>query len=424
MRPLPIVALLCCLAASASAQYKAKAINFTNAAPYPEADLLAIATLKPGDSFSKADLEAAAGRLMATGYFDEVLPTVDGPFKAIDVHFALKPIAPALLMPVGLENFVWFTVEELASFRASIPLLPLGVPEAGDQTDRVQAALQQLLTTKGISGKVSHQNIAPGTGHPLRVVEYRVDPNRVQVVVHLGGVSPDMVPEVKLALAQAQRAQFNEGAGVTTNDRVLTPYFDAGFLDAKLVNESRTTAAPADAAPKIDLTATVIPGSSYKVASLTFAGTPLYRADEFAAAQKLKPGDVASRKLLYASLVPVTKKYRDSGYIDVVVDAQPVLDPANHTAAYSVMVAPGEQYRLRSISVKGLPESLKPDFDRTFPLKAGDLYNETAVAKYLVSHPEIKPLAPYTGAFAATADPATHLVDLAVQFQNNSITVH
>ena len=425
MRRFPLILLMCCFTACANAQYKAKAVVFTNAAPYPEADLLQIAALKPGDSFSKADLEAAAGRLMSTGYFDEVLPAVDGPFKAIDVRFTLKPIAPALLLPVGLENFVWFTAEELAALRTSIPLLALGVPEAGDQTDRVQTALQQMLATKGVAGTVSHDNIVPGSSHSKRAIEYRVESAHIQLIVHLGGVTQDMVPTVKTALAQAQRVAFNEGvAGHNTNDVLLTPYFDAGDLDAKLTNESRTTAAPGDSAPKIDLTATVVSGGPYTVSSIIFADTPLLSASAFARTQKLKAGDLASRKLLYATLDPITHIYRQAAYLDAVVDAEPVLDPALHQVAYTISVLPGEQYRLKSIAVKGLPADLRPDFDRTFPLKTGDLYNETAVAKYLISHPEIKPLAPYTGQFRATADPATHLVELDVQFQTNSITVH
>ena len=427
MRPLRTIAVLLCLlpASLLPAQYKAKAIVFNNAAPYPEADLLTIAALKPGDSFSKGDLEAAAARLMGTGYFDEVLPSMDGPFKSIEVRFKLKPIAPSLRLAAGFENFVWFSPEELAAFRKSVPLLPFGVPEAGDQTERVQAALQQLLAGKSVPGTVTHQNFAPSTSHPQRAIEYRIEPAPVQVVVHLGGVTPDMVPAVKVALAQAQRAAFNEGiAGTTTDDLLLTPYFDAGDLDAHLTNETRTTAAPGEPQPKIDLTATVIPGSPYKVASLNFTPTPLVSAEAFAKTQKLHAGDLASRKMLYATLAPVTKAYRDTAYLDVLVDAAPVIDADAHAVAYTVAVTPGEQYRLKSIDVKGLPEGLRPDFDRTFPLKIGDLYNESAVASYLVKHPEIKPLAPYTGIFTASADPATHLVDLFVQFQTNSITVH
>ena len=401
------------------AQFTAKTVVFTNAAPYSEADLRTLAALKPGDRFSKTDLEAAAARLMITGYFDEVLPVVDGPFKAVSVVFKLKPTP--VLLPAGLENFVWFTPEELDAFRHSLPLLVFGVPEAGDQADRVQAALQQMLDAKSIPGKVTHDIVAPGTGRPQRVVEYRVEPAHVQLVIHFGGATPDMVPAVKAALALAQRSQFNEGlAGNTTNDILLTPYLDAGYVEAKLTKESRTSAAATEAAPKIDLTVTVVPGAPYKVASITFAGTPLVSAEAFAKTQRLHPGDIASRKLLYASLLPITQVYREAAYLDSLVDAAPVLDPATHTVAFTVVVSPGEQYRLKSITVQGLPEDIRPDFDRTFPIKFGDLYNETAVFKYLVSHPDIKALAPYTGTFKALADPATHLVELSIKFVTNS----
>jgi outer membrane protein insertion porin family len=417
------LAVLLCLTVAASAQFKARSVVFTNAAPYPEQDLLTLAALKPGDSFTKPDLEAAAARLMATGYFDEVLPSLDGPFKAIEVRFKLKPLAPELLQPAGLENFVWFTPEELAAFRKSIPLLPFGIPEAGDQPQRVQAALQQMLAAKLIPGTVSFQPIPPHPGQPRRVLEFRVEPAHILLVVHLGGVTPDMVPAVKLALAQAQRAPFNEGiAGHTTDEILLSPYLDAGNLDAHLENESRTTASEPSA--HIDLTATVIPGALYKVSALTFSPTPLLGAEAFAKIQKLHPGDPASRKLLLATLAPITSTYRNAAYLDVYVDATPVRDPATHTVAYTVTISPGEQYHLRSINMKGLPPDLRPDFDRTFPLKAGDLYNETAVLKYLVSHPEVKALAPYAGTFTAAADPATHQVDLAIQFITNGVNVH
>jgi outer membrane protein insertion porin family len=426
LRTLPL--LLCLAALPLPAQYVVGKVVFSGAASYPEADLLQMAALKKGDPMTRAGLQEAAGRLVNSGYFEDVQATLDGPFKSVEARFKLTPVAPAKLYPATFRNFVWLTPDELAAFEKSIPLLSFGVPEAGTQQGAIQTALEALLAQKSVAATLSHELIEPSTGHPHRVFEYRVETPDIRLRnISLAVVAVEPGAAERAKLLRAEGAPYNEGtAGRTVSDVVLEPWLNAGYIDAHLEDVSRTIAPGGTAARvNVDLKAKLIAGEPYRVSSLTFAGTPVEPTDAFAKTARLHPNDIASRRDLLASLYPVTLAYHSHGYMDAVVDATAAPDAAAHKVAYTVTVVPGEQYKLRTVTVNGLPASVRPDFDATFTLKPGDVYDESYVGTFLVHNHNVRSLQGFNGAFTALADPETHLLDLTINFvPGNSITVH
>ncbi len=424
MRPFRALPLLLCLAAlPASAQYIVKKVVFIGAEPYEDADLQAIAALPAGTALTKADMKTATQRLVDTGYFDDVQNTLDGPFKAVEVRFKVKPTDQSRLMHAGFENIVWLQPEELATaLAAKLPLFAHGLPEAGQTQARVDTALAEILAAKGVTATVSHAIVEPSTGHPLRVVEYKVeDPGVYLHGAHLSGVATEMVPAIRTALTRANGSRYNEGrAGLTSSERLLQPYLDTGYIDAHLDHLTRAVVPGTDARRvQVDITAAVVAGDQYHVSALTFPGTPLVSPEAFAKTVKLKPGDLASRSSLHSSLAPVTSAYHGQGYMDAVVDATPVEDAATHQVAYTVTVIPGEQYKLRNIAVKGLTPELTAQFNSMFQLHSGDIYSETAVTTFFKQHIASPPFQGYGGAYDAVADPDTHLLDLTMTFFHN-----
>ena len=426
LRTLPL--LLCLAAMPISAQYVVGKVTFSGAAPYPEADLRQMAALKPGDPLTKAGLQEAAGRLVNSGYFEDVQATLDGSFKSVEARFKVTPVVPAKLYPATFRNFVWLSPDELAAFQKSIPLLSFGVPEAGTQQGAIQTALETLLTQKSITATLSHELIEPSTGQPHRVFEYRVDAPDIRLRnINLAIVAVEPGAAERAKLLRAEGAPYNEGtAGRTISDIVLEPWLNAGYIDAHLEDVSRTIAPNSTPSRvNVDLKAKLIAGEPYRVSSLTFAGTPVESADAFTKTVRLHPNDIASHRDLLASLDPVTQAYHSRGYMDVVVDATPTPDAATHKVAYTVTVVPGEQYKIHTVTVNGLPASVRPDFDAAFTLKPGDVYDESYVGTFLVHNHNVRSLQGYNGAFGALSDPETHLLDLTITFvPGNSITVH
>lgn len=371
-----LLLLFCLLTVESPGQFVAKHVLFLNAAPYSQADLLTLEPIKPGQSFTQADLQAAAGVLADSGYFSDVQASLDGPAKGIDVRFQLVPLAQSKLFLPTFGNLVWLSAAELKEFTQSIPLLSFGIPEGGSQKDAVQTALEHQLASRSIPARIGYTVIEPESAHPRGLIEYRAESPRIIVQkAALAGVPPAMAPDVYAILRRVQNSLYDESAtGNSTADMLLSPWKNNGYIDAHLDAFQRSID-PASTSQRVlvNLHATVVAGDPYQFSSFTFAGTPLESSQQFAATVRLHDGEVFSRSKLLASLQPATDAYHAQGYIDAVVNAEPTRDIAGHKIAYTITVDPGVQYRLRTVTIVGLPTSVRADFDAAFKLKAGDI---------------------------------------------------
>jgi outer membrane protein assembly factor BamA len=403
----------------ATAQYTAKKIIFNNPGPYTQSQLETATGMHADTPFSSDSLGDAAQRLIDSGYFDNVAPTVDGITNAAVVHFDLKPFDRAQMLHVGFENFVWLTHTEIEdAVHAKSPLFADYLPESSPLQDVVNAALTEALAAKGITAVVTHDTVEPTMLQPERVLQFRVANPSVRVAnVKLGGVTPDLVPLIQKSVNSTARTAYNEGlGGQSTQDRILAPLLDAGYIQASLSGLTRTPSDIADGAASIVLSATLSPGDIFHVSGITYASTPLLSADSFAGSQKLHPGDVAARKALFETLAPLDAAYRNQGYVDVIVKATPTPDTTTHQVAYIVTVVPGEQYRMHEITANNLDPEARKDFDRGFLLKPGDLYNPDYVTTFLKKNTALQALLGYSASFKAYADPNTHTVDLVLTY--------
>lgn len=405
-------------APAADPTYTAAKIVFNHPGPYTQAQLEAAAGIHSGYAFNANDLGNAAQRLVDTGFFSNVGATLSGVTNHANVLFDIEPIDPAQMLHVGFENFVWLTHAEIeAALRAKSPLFSDYLPEASSLEDVFNATLSDTLAAKGISARVTHDTIEPTLLHPQRVVRFRIASPIIHVAnVKLDGVPAELAPLLQKSVNAAVHANYSEGlGGETTQDRILTPLLDAGYIQATLTDVSLAPTLTGDTASVV-LSATLTPGEIYHVSGISFAGTPLLPADSFAASQKLHPGDVASRSLLLQTLAPLDAAYRNQGYMDVVAEATPAIDSATHQVAYTVTVKPGEPYRIHQVTTHGLDPAAQADFDRGFKMKEGDLFNPEYVQTFFAKNRDLKALVPYSGSYKAYADPNTHTVDVVLTF--------
>jgi outer membrane protein assembly factor BamA len=417
--PSKLVLFLFATSMPALAQYTAKKIVFNHPGPYTQAQLEAAVGMHAGTAFKADDLSAAAQKLVDTGYFDGVGATLEGMTNAASVLFDIEPTQHSQMLHVGFENFVWLSHDEIEdAIHGGSPLFAEYLPESSPIADIITAALTKALDAKGISAEVAHDTVEPTMLRPERVLEFRIAKPAVRVAnVKLVGVTPVLVPLIQKSVNATTRTDYDEGlAGQTTQDRILGPLFDAGYIQASLSGITRSPSPIADGVASLVLSATLDPGDIYRVSGTTFTGMPLFSAEKFIASAKLHAGDVASRKLLLATLAPLDAAYRKQGYMDVVIKTTPTTDTATHQVAYSVTVVPGEQYRVNEITVNGLDPEARKDFDRGFLMTPGELYSPEYVATFITKNTALQALAPYSGSFKAYADPNTHTVDLVVTF--------
>jgi outer membrane protein assembly factor BamA len=418
VRPIAFILLFAAIPLNAQQKYTAGQIVFNHPGPYTQAQLEDAVGMHPGVSFTADDLAAAAQRLVDSSFFDDAGASLDGKVNAITVLFDVQPIDRTRMLRVGFENFVWLRRAEIdAALRAKAPLFDGYLPETSPLRDVFDAALTDALAAKGIAAKVTHDTIEPTLQRPERTIEFRIATPEVRVAnVKLAGVPPELVPLVQKLVNATAKSLYSEGpAGRTTQDTILAPLLDAGYIKASLSDVALAPTLAGDTASVV-LSATLSAGDIYRVASIDFAGSPLLSADSFAATERLHPGDIASRALLIETLAPLDAAYRSQGYMDVIVKATPTADSATHQVAYAVSVMPGEQYRIHELTANNLSDAARTDFDRGFLMKAGELYNPEYATKFLKNNTALRALEGYSASFKAYADTNTHTVDLVITF--------
>ena len=167
---------------------------------------------------------------------------------------------------------------------------------------------------------------------------------------------------------------------------------------------------------KVTVSARVESGGQYRISKINWAGSDLFSADEFAKLNKMHPGDIASDAQLRAAYRPLLNAYLSQGYVDVSIDTPPQEDRAQHTVAYTLSVAPGEVYKVGTLSVIGLPVADKAQFDQRWTLPVGSIYNGVYAFGFLASLQQARWMQPYVGSLGTTAHPDTHLVDVVFTF--------
>ena len=421
-----LLLLLALSAPIASAQYIAGRLNFNGAAPAQQRALEDTIKLHPGQPFSAADLQAAAQRLSDTGAFDDVQVTLLGQYKSIAVNFTLKPLPASAQLFVGFENFFWFTPAELeAGLRERVPLFGPTLPEAGNLIDAVQAALEDMLRQRSIPARVSHDVSEPSAERQARVVSFGVESPRIIVAtIHLAGVSPEFASDLRTRSTRVAGTLLSNGiAHRSTDERLLLPYLNAGYIYAQVADRTLTAIASAPDRITLDLSGTIVPGPRLTVGTVTWAGSPQLSTAAFATASPLKAGKPASLIALEKTTELVAAPYRQQGYADVVVNAKPTIDSTANQINYTLTVEPGEQYRIRSIKPVGFTAEQQADFDREFKMKAGDLFDPDYILHFFGENSQLASFKRDTATYRAERDAAAHLVDVTISLAHAVVEV-
>ncbi|WP_047496087.1 POTRA domain-containing protein [Terriglobus sp. TAA 43] len=409
-------------AASLSAQYTVKRMVFQGGAPYTQKQLEAASGLAPGQKIGQKEMSDAAQHIMDSGAFGDIEMSLNGAASGIDVIFKLKPADPATMLPVSFENIAWLTPEEReAGLKQRVPLYADKLPAAGYLQQQVQDALQEMLKAKSVNAKVEGFQKPSTPERPTAAVAFRVtEPRLVLSNVKLAGVSAELAPGERKSIGQLVGTLFNEGIDSHLSDTLLSAYRNAGYVDAKLDNVSRTVADGATGSANVTVAAQVVPGEPYRVASITWPGTALFSADDFAKGNKVHAGDTVSVAALRESYQPILDAYHRQGYVDAAIVPALKADTANHTVAYELTISPGQVYHVDSVHITGLSGQARKDFDANWKLKAGAVWDSIYAEKFLQNNSALRSLDPYTAKFDSVAHPETHTVNVTITFFANN----
>jgi outer membrane protein assembly factor BamA len=430
MRHFRVFRILCtslCLASTpVLAQYTLKKIVFEGATPYSQTALEAASGLKPGDQLTNDTMQQAAQRLSDTGAFGDLQVTLDGPAKAISIIFKITPLDKSHELTASFDNFIWFTPEELdKGVRGRVPLFAATIPESGNLQDAVESALADMLKEKGITATLTHDVYEPSAFRPLRIVAYRIKSPAITIrSVNLTGGSPELAASVHEIQTRIAGKPFNDGLEKpTTVETILQPYLKAGYLNAHL-SDRVLTPITSSSRIEVDLTGSINAGVPFHVGNIVWAGSPQISSSAFAATTPLHTGDLVTPAVLAKAIDLIAAAYRKQGYADVVVSATPSIDSSTSQVSYTFTAAPGDIYRIRSLTPVNLTSSQQGDFNRGWTLKAGDVFDSEYITNFLKMNSALRSFDGYSATYKALRDPESHLVDVTVTFsRGSSVTV-
>lgn len=393
-------------------------ITFVGGDPYTDAELLRAIQLHTGQQVTEAMISAAAKTLTDTGLFSDVGADLDFADGVHTLTFKLKPVPDDQLLRVSFANIIWFTNEELeTAIHRAVPIFHDRVAGEGKEVDQIQAAIAALLAKRQYAVTLGHSIVEANRDHPWRAMEFHViDPPIRLLTADITGGPVNLLNAEVAAQKKALAAPFNQGsAGVTTDDILLAPLRDAGYIGARIVNVKLERSATSRGFG-ILYSGRIFSGPQYKVGNVVWAPTAVYTQEDFARDNELHPGTLPRENALLATRTAILNAFHKNGYIEADVHVATDLDEQQGTVNYTFSVSPGAAYRVSKVSTTGLSAQAQAEFDANFALKPGSPFDALYVDNFLVNHPSLKALSGYGYSYQTITNPDTHELELTLNF--------
>ena len=338
--------------------------------------VIATSGLKVGDTFTVEAVDAAAERLVKSGLFKRVAYRTRNAGGNVTITFQLEEVK-GQSSPVAFDNFIWFTDEELtAAIKREVPSFNGSAPDAGNTTDAIKQALQNLLTERKLPGQVEynlteHEHLFRVEGVPMTVC-----------TLHFPGAQS--VPEQKLieVTRSSMDRQYSRQSANTFPKYGLYPiYRELGYLRATF---GSPVAKPEsnENCEGVDLTIPVNEGAVYSWAKAEWSGNKVLSPQELDAALGMKPGEVANGKMFDKGLNEVKKAYGKHGHIQADMNPTPEFDDAGTKVTFKIAVNEGPQYRMGTVEFKGFTPVDAALLAEKWTLKSGDVYDQSYAAHF------------------------------------------
>jgi outer membrane protein insertion porin family len=358
-------------------------IEFKGLERVKEEEALEKSGLKTGQSVSIDELDAAANRLLESGLFKNLGYSVKGTTDKAVLTFTV--VEQTWSMPVVFDNFVWFTDEELRdAVRRKVPAFDGTAPEAGNVTEQIKQALQDLLRERKIEGTVEYNLSADASG---RKVE------------HLFGVKGPGLRVCKVsyqgARALSEEALVQKSGGIFDNDysrafiqgfvesNLVPLYQERGYLRASFSPPKAKPESTADCENGLAVSMYVDEGSIYVWDKAAWEGAQALTPQELDAALGMRNREIANVVKINKGLAAARRAYGRKGYLGARVRASQDFDDENRSVAYRFQVEEGPQYHMGDLSIEGLSETDTNNLRGRWALLHGDVYDEGYVEQFV-----------------------------------------
>lgn len=352
-------------------------LKVTGSQRFASEQIVAMSGLKPGDTITKNDIQAAADRLAGLGSFLNVQYRFRPQGDGVDIEFQLQD---APVVPVAYDNFPWFTDAELNNaLRAAIPYFDGTAPEQGTILDLMSETLAKLLPTRQVSGTIERTLLGRPDSEGM-MMQFKVEGttlrvNALQFSHPLAGEDRRIRERLDDIVGKAYSRFAIE---LFLREQVRPAYLERGYLQVKFgTPEPRFTGNPnRPLGDNVLVVVPIEPGPVYKWGGAEWSGTTAFGPAALNGYMGLVLGELANGNKIEAAFDRVRNEYVRRGYLDVRVDSETTYDHAGGKVSYRAGVTEGAQYRMGEMVITGLSLAAERKLLASWRIPAGEVFDK------------------------------------------------
>lgn len=364
---------------------KLAAIKVIGSKRFSEAAIASVSGLQPGQQVTREDLQAAADRLGALGWFENVRYRFTSMADSVTLTVELQD-APAV--PVSFDNFPWFTDEEMAqALKAAVVLFDRTSPRVGTVPQAMAAALERLLATRDVKSKVEAELVGQ-VGSDEMMMRFRATEANLKIsAVEFGNA---LAAGDRVVAANAPNLigkPFSRFAlELFAFEHVRPLYLERGHLRVNFPPaQARFTGDPRKPLENSVLAIVPIePGMVYRWGGITWSGSQALSAEVLDSFVAVPVGLPANGMRVAESWEKVRAEYGRRGYVEAKLAPAAQYDDAPQRVSYRVQVEEGLQYRMGDLVITGLSVLAERKLRAAWPIEPGAIFDRMVLDRFLV----------------------------------------
>ena len=351
-------------------------LQVTGARRYSVEEIKKVSALEIGKPASIPHLDAAAERMAVTGLFKKVSYRYVTEGGRLIVTFEIEEAE--WTVPVVFDNFVWFTdAQVVAAVRDVLPSFDGTAPATAGIPERITQALQQLLASNHLQGRVDFLPQAvlnKGVeGYLFRVV----DPGPTICALRFEGASAISESDLGAALKTSVGSHYSRTFLVNASKGTLVDaYRRQGFWGAAFDEPVTALDAGRDCSG-VTVTLHVNEGEPYAYAGAVWTGNAALASPDLDALLGIKAGEVAALSKLDDALRRIGRAYARQGYLVQRTTYTPRLDDSNRQVSFDMRVTEGPQFRLGAVDFVNLAPNDAAALRKVWRIGPGEVYDSS-----------------------------------------------
>jgi outer membrane protein assembly factor BamA len=375
---LPALMLALNLQAATQQTFKIAKIEFEGLSRLNADELMTTTELKVGQQFELSALDAAAQRLVDSGFFKNVAYRTRPNRDQITITFVVEEAKVGSSIVI-FDNFIWFSDTELiAAVKQEVPGFSGTAPDNGDTVERITKSLQRFLHENKIEATVSYMTSQDSIGSSSQEHIFSVMGVPMPIcTLHFPGAKN--IPEAKLIESSKElfgNDYSNKFVSLFSAKTLFQLYREAGQLRAAFSPPLAKSEESATCRSGVDLTIPVDEGLIYKWDKAEWNGTTAFTAAQLDALLNMQSGQPVNGAKLDKATKEIQKAYGRKGYLMADLTSVPSYDDVKESVSFKMNVHEGSQFRMGRFITKGFTEAQDKILHERWTLKPGDIFDQ------------------------------------------------